>query len=187
MNVNKINIKLFITDIDGVWTDGGMYYASDGTELKKFSTADSAGVLLLGVLGIPVAIITGENTQIVDDRAKKLRIERVHQGIRNKVACAEKILEEFDFGFESVAFIGDDLNDLSLLAKVGLSACPANAPDYVKERVDWPLPVKGGDGAFRDFVERYLNVKELLDEALHRSNEFFKSENAEGRGQRKIE
>jgi len=184
MDLEKIDIKLFITDIDGVWTDSGMYYASDGTELKKFSTADSAGVLLLGVLGIPVAIITGENTRMVDDRAKKLRIERVYQGVRNKVACAENILEEFDFGFESVAFIGDDLNDLSLLAKVGLSACPANAPDYVKERVDWPLPVKGGDGAFREFVERYLKEKGMLDEALQRSNDFFLSENAEGKGQK---
>lgn len=174
MNLNEIEIKLFITDIDGVWTDGGMYYASDGTELKKFSTADSAGVLLLGLLGIPVAIITGENTRMVDDRAKKLRIERVHQGIRNKVACAEKILEEFDFGFESVAYIGDDINDLALLAKVKLSACPDNAPDYVKDRVDWKLPVKGGDGAFRYFVERYLKEKGLLEEALQKSSEFFK-------------
>lgn len=182
MNVNKIHIKLFITDIDGVWTDGGMYYASDGTELKKFNTADSAGVLLLGVLDIPVAIITGENTRMVDDRAKKLRIERVHQGIRNKVACAEKILEEFDFGYESVAYIGDDLNDLALLAKVGLSACPDNAPEYVKERVDWQLPAKGGDGAFRFFVEKYLKEKGLLEEALEKANDFFLSEKAEELG-----
>ncbi|TVQ65396.1 MAG: acylneuraminate cytidylyltransferase [Balneolaceae bacterium] len=167
------DIKLFITDIDGVWTDGGMIYGSNGVELKKFITADSAGVLLLKLLHIPTAIITGEETRMVSDRAEKLQIRHVFQGIRNKVACAEKLIQNLGVSLEETAFIGDDLNDMNLLSLVGLSACPENAPDYVKRIVDWPLPVRGGDGVFRFFVEKYLNETGRLEEALSRSGNFF--------------
>ena len=168
MELNNFEAKLFITDIDGVWTDGGMYYGSDGTEFKKFVTADSAGVLLLKVLNIPVVIITGEETVIVENRANKLKIKYLYQGVSDKLSCAMEIIKHFDYDLKSVAFIGDDLNDLALLEKVGLSACPQNAPDYIKERVMWVLPTKGGEGAFRYFVEQYLREKGILEDVLRK-------------------
>ena len=151
-----MDIKLFITDIDGVWTDGGMYYDQTGNEWKKFNTADSAGVIFLRLLGIPTAIITGEDTQIVKRRAEKLNIPHLYMGVKNKLKVAEGLCRELGISLEQVAYIGDDVNDIPLLRAVGLSACPANAPSYVRSEVMWEVPVKGGDGAFRSFVERFL-------------------------------
>ncbi|MEO0734979.1 MAG: HAD hydrolase family protein [Bacteroidota bacterium] len=160
------DIRLFATDIDGVWTDGSMYYDQTGNELKRFHTYDSAGVLFLRQLDVPVAIITGEDTEIVRRRAAKLKIPYVYQGIRDKVGTLDALRQELALDWSQIAYLGDDINDILLLEKVGLSACPANAPTYVQTRVDWPLDVRGGDGAFRAFVERYLTEKGLLDQCL---------------------
>ncbi|QCX38808.1 HAD-IIIA family hydrolase [Aureibaculum algae] len=160
------NIKLFITDIDGVWTDGGMYYDTTGNEWKKFNTSDSAGVLFLRLLEIPTAIITGENTQIVQRRADKLKIEDCFLGIKDKVNVAEKLLKKYKLEWSEVAYIGDDINDIKLLRKVGLSACPDNAPDYIKSEVTVVLAKNGGEGVFREFVEKYLGDKKLLTKAI---------------------
>jgi len=161
-----LNIKLFITDIDGVWTDGGMYYDETGNEWKKFNTADSAGVLFLRLINIPTAIITGENTKIVTRRAKKLNIEDCFLGIKNKVDIAEKLLKKYKLNWSEVAYIGDDINDIELLEKVGLSACPNQAPEYIKSKVEWVLNRNGGEGVYREFVETYLQEKELLNKVI---------------------
>ena len=160
------NIKLFITDIDGVWTDGGMYYDKTGNEFKKFNTYDSAGVVLLNAVGIPTAIITGENTEIVSRRAEKLNIPFVYQGVTNKLSVARKLCKQLGIGLSEVAFIGDDINDINLLQKVKISACPKNASDYIKNEVDWMINVNGGSGAYRAFVEKYLILNNLFDKAL---------------------
>ncbi|MDM9631152.1 KdsC family phosphatase [Robiginitalea aurantiaca] len=162
-----MDIKLFITDIDGVWTDGGMYYDQTGNEWKKFNTADSAGVLFLKLLEIPTAIITGEETEIVRRRAEKLVIPHLYMGVRNKLEVARKLCEELNISLQQVAYIGDDINDIILLRAVGLSACPANAPDYIKNEVNWEIPIKGGDGAFRGFVEKYLKEIGQLDKSIN--------------------
>lgn len=159
-------IKLFLTDIDGVWTDGGMYYDQGENEWKKFNTSDSAGVLFLRMLGIPMGILTGENTSIVSRRAQKLNIERCHLGVKDKLALAKEICAELHISLEQVAYLGDDLNDLHLLQNVGLSACPSSAPAYVQSRVHWVLQKKGGEGVFREFVEKYLTEQGLLDNVL---------------------
>ena len=161
-----MKIKLVLTDIDGVWTDGGMYYDQSGNELKKFNTSDSAGVLFLRLLGIPMGIITGENTQIVQRRADKLKIERLYMGVRNKLETAEKICAELNISLQEVAFIGDDLNDAMLLKAVGFSAIPANAPDYMGKYASLRLERKGGEGAFREFVEMLLQKENMLDTAI---------------------
>ena len=161
-----MTIKLVITDIDGVWTDGGMYYGSEGIELKKFNTGDSAGVLMLHWLKIPVAIITGEDTEMVTRRAEKLKIEHVFMGARNKLRIASDLCNSLNIDLSEVAFIGDDIGDVPLLKAVGLSASPANAPDYVSKLVDWKLDKKGGDGAFREFVERLMKEMGQLDAFL---------------------
>ena len=120
--------KLVITDIDGVWTDGGMYYDQTGNEWKKFNTSDSAGVLFLKLLKIPFAIITGENTKIVKRRAEKLKVKHLYMGVKDKVAAAAALCENLGISLNEVAYIGDDINDILLLEKVGISAAPANAP-----------------------------------------------------------
>ena len=159
-------IKIFFTDIDGVWTDGGMYYDQNQNELKKFNTSDSVGVLFLKQLKIPLIIITGENTSIVKKRAEKLKINQVYLGVENKLKVAEKIILEMKIKWSEVAFIGDEINDIALLKRVGLSACPNNAPNYTKSVVDWVSPIKGGDGAFKSFVEYYLISQNLLEESI---------------------
>ena len=150
--------KLVITDIDGVWTDGSMYYDDTNQEFKRFNTSDSVGVLFLKYLNIPLVIMTGENTQIVQRRADKLQIANVYLGVKDKLKLAKEVCLERKITLDEVAFVGDDINDLQLLTHAGLSAVPSNAPSYIKEKVDLVLQTKGGDGAFREFVE-YLVEK----------------------------
>lgn len=157
--------KLVITDIDGVWTDGGMYYDQTGNEWKRFNTTDSAGVLFCKYYEIPVAIVTGEDTKIVQRRAEKLKADFLFQGINDKVAVAKQLCEQLNITLTEVAFIGDDIGDYKLLKSVGYSAAPANAPDYIKEQVKFVTTKKGGEGAFREFVE-YLFGIELISSYL---------------------
>lgn len=155
------NIKLVITDIDGVWTDGGMYYDNLGNEFKKFSVYDGWGVRFLREKNIELAIMTGEDTNIVKNRAKKLGIDLLFMGAKDKVQLAKTLCRQKGIELKDVAFIGDELNDLALLKCVGLSACPAQAPEYIKKEVDLVLKTKGGDGAFKEFaliITDYLNT-----------------------------
>jgi 3-deoxy-D-manno-octulosonate 8-phosphate phosphatase (KDO 8-P phosphatase) len=145
--------KLILTDIDGVWTDGGMYYDQTGNEWKKFHTYDSAGILLCKKLGVKCGIITGENTQIVERRAGKLGVDYLFLGVKNKVAVINNLIGDLGINYEDVAYIGDDINDYGLLKKVGYSGAPVSAPLYIKKVVQYITEVKGGEGAFREFVE----------------------------------
>ncbi|RHI28223.1 HAD family hydrolase [Bacteroides intestinalis] len=158
--------KLVITDIDGVWTDGGMYYTVEGDVMKRFSVKDGWGVIFLHKLNIPVAIMTGENSQIVQKRADKLKISHCYIGVKDKVAQAEEICRELGITLDEVAFIGDDLNDLPLLRKVGFSASPCNTPDYVKQEVKYVTVAHGGHGAFREFVEKILQDNGALQSVI---------------------
>ncbi|MDD2983957.1 MAG: HAD-IIIA family hydrolase [Crocinitomicaceae bacterium] len=151
-----MRIKLILTDIDGVWTDGGMYYDQTGNEWKKFNTSDSAGILFCKKLKIPVGIITGEDTEIVKRRAEKLKIDYLFQGISNKLEVALNLCKQLNIELKDVAYIGDDIGDIELLKSVGFSCAPANAPIYIKEFVDYTTKLKGGDGAFREFVEQVI-------------------------------
>jgi len=169
--------KLILTDIDGVWTDGGMYYDDLGNELKKFNTYDSAGILFCKILKIPCGIITGEDVNSVKRRAEKLDIKLSYFGIKNKVEVVESLLHELSIKWCDVAFIGDDINDYNLLKKVGLSACPSSAPEYIKKIVNWELSKKGGEGVFREFVEKIisdsdLDIEIIIKEYLNMSSSF---------------
>ena len=148
--------KLVLTDIDGVWTDGGMYYDQTGNEWKKFNTSDSAGVLFCHQRSIPVGIITGEETEIVKRRSDKLKIDYLFQGVSNKLEVASGLCKTLNISFEEVAYIGDDLMDVELLKVVGFSGAPANASSYIKEIAKIVTDRKGGEGAFREFVEQLL-------------------------------
>lgn len=160
--------KLVITDIDGVWTDGGMYYTAEGDVMKRFSVKDGWGVIFLRELGIPVAIMTGEDTQIVQKRADKLKIKYCYLGVKDKVAQAKELCRELGISLEEIAFIGDDLNDLPLLRLVGYSASPDNAPEYVKREVRYVTAAHGGYGAFREFVEKLLSDNGMLQPVIER-------------------
>jgi 3-deoxy-D-manno-octulosonate 8-phosphate phosphatase (KDO 8-P phosphatase) len=158
--------KIVFTDIDGVWTDGGMYYDQKDNEWKKFNTRDSAGVLFLRHLNIPLVVLTGEQTQIMSRRAEKLKIEHCVQGVKNKVEEAQKWLDQWNLTWEEAAYIGDDIIDLSLLSKVGYAACPADAVDIVKQKVDKVMKLKGGEGVFREFIETILSESGQLSKVL---------------------
>ena len=148
--------KLILTDIDGVWTDGGMYYDQTGNEWKKFNTSDSAGVLFAHRLNIPVGIVTGETTEIVARRAEKLKVDYVFQGAKSKLSTVLELCKKMGIDIKDIAYIGDDIGDIELLRAVGISGVPANAPDYIKTLGDIDLQKKGGDGVFREFVEKII-------------------------------
>lgn len=158
--------KLILTDIDGVWTDGGMYYDNTGNEFKRYNTSDSTGVLFCKLLEIPVGIITGEKNNIVQNRAKKLGIDILFMGVKNKLQLVEELCLKYNISISEVAYIGDDINDILVLKKVGISGCPANAPSYIKNHCNMILETKGGSGAFREFVERILG-EVYLEKALN--------------------
>ena len=151
------NIKLVATDIDGVWTDARMYYSSDGDVMKSFSTYDGMAVELLRKAGIPVIIITSENTKIVYERAKKLGIKYLFQGENQKLNCLQDLCNDLKITLNEVAYIGDDLNDLDVLKSVGLSAIPPNSPLLNKFKPNYTTSRSGGEGAFRDFVDFLLS------------------------------
>lgn len=158
----KNNIKLVLTDIDGVWTDGGMYYDELGNELKRFNTSDSVGVLLCKFKKIPIGIITGENTEIVKRRADKLKIDYLFQGVSNKLATALSICQELGISIAEVAYIGDDIGDLQLLRNVGFSGAPKNSHPFILQNVTHITQSSGGAGAFREFVETILDQEVVV-------------------------
>lgn len=155
--------KLILTDIDGVWTDGGMYYDQTGNEWKKFNTSDSAGVLFAHRLNIPVGIITGEETQIVARRSDKLHVDYLFQNSKDKLAITQTLCEELHITLKDVAYIGDDIGDMSLLKQVGYAGVPASAPDYVRTLGNVPLTKKGGEGVFREFVEKIIGKEKIME------------------------
>ena len=133
--------KLILTDIDGVWTDGGMYYDQTGNEWKRFSTYDGGGVKKAHDNGIPVGIVTAESTVIVENRAKKLKVDHVFQGVKDKLAEVSQFCATQGIDLSDVAYIGDDVGDLDLLKAVGFSAIPIGAyitghitPSYITKK-----------------------------------------------------
>ncbi len=154
------NIKLFLSDVDGVLTDAGMYYSNNGDELKKFNTKDGMGFQLLREKNIKTGIITSEATEIVSRRASKLQVDFLYQGKKSegKLNAAREICEILDISLNEVAYVGDDINCLELLSSVGLAACPSDAVHAIKEIPGIiHLTSEGGQGAVRELVELILN------------------------------
>ena len=163
------DIKLFLTDVDGCMTDGGMYYTESGDEFKKFCVYDGMGIVLLRKAGIPCGILTSENTNIGLKRGKKLGLEYVYTGVgrvvdgvkMTKLDAAKKICDELGLTLKNVCFVGDDVNDLDLLQNAGVAACPVNAVEVVKSVPGIiHLSKRGGDGAIREICEMILASKE---------------------------
>ena len=159
INPQPSTIKLFLSDIDGTLTDGGMYYSENGDELKKFNTRDGMGLGMLREKGIKVGIITSEDRELNQRRADKLKLDFFYQGKKNggKLAVAKEICEKIGITLQEVAYIGDDVNCIELLSAVGLAACPADADARVKAIPGIKVMTKkGGEGCVREFTEDYL-------------------------------
>lgn len=154
-NINK-KIKLFAMDVDGVLTDGGMYYSKEGEVLKKFNTKDGMAIEILRKNNIIPAIITKENSKIVLKRAEKLKIKEVYIGIKDKLKIIEKLSKKHNLEFENIAYIGDDINDLPVLKKVGLSFAPNDAVSEIKQIVNHVTLKKSGEGALRESIDFIL-------------------------------
>ena len=152
-------VKLLALDVDGVLTDGGLYYSNSGEELKKFNVKDGQGIKLVMQSGVKVAIISANNSAATLHRAKKLGIERAFIGIENKLATLEKICQELNLSLDRVAYVGDDLNDLPVLQAVG---CPITVADAIPENkasAVYVTELKGGQGCVREICNLLLQVR----------------------------
>lgn len=156
-------LKLVLSDNDGVLTDTGVYYNDQGEVMKRFSIRDGMGVERLRNIGVQTAIITGENSGSVKTRAEKLKLPYFYLGIKDKLAQLEIILKETGFGLDELGYIGDDTNDQRIIEAInphGLTACPEDAMPVIQNLVHYKCKAVGGHGAFRDFAELIISLKE---------------------------
>jgi len=149
-------VRLLLLDVDGVMTDGGIYYSARGVAMKRFCAQDGYGVVRAREHGLDLALISGRSSPIVTARARDLRIDNVFQGVDDKLAAARDVAGEKGLAFEELAFIGDDLFDLELLLEVGLSAAPSDARVELRRTVDYVTRAAGGEGAVREFIDLIL-------------------------------
>ncbi len=152
-------IKLVGPDIDGVWTDSKMYVTPEGEWMKAFSTYDGMATAMLKGKGIIVAILTGENSDVVLSRAEKLKIDEVYVDEHEKLKRLTYLTKKYEISMDEVAFIGDDVNDLEVLNVVGLSAMAGNSPILDQFSPDYVTTRHGGNGAFREFADIILNAQ----------------------------
>lgn len=153
------DIRLIISDVDGVWTDGRIIYASDGREIKEFNVRDGLAVKLAQRVGIAVALVTSRRSESLERRARELGITELRQGAQNKLDESERVAAKFDLTFDQVLYAGDDLPDLAAMTRVGISAAPSDAAPEVLAVATWKLESAGGRGAFREIVERLLRER----------------------------
>ena len=161
-------IALMGFDVDGVLTDGTLYYSSHGDEMKGFQTRDGHGLRMLMDAGIQVALITGRESEIVTQRARNLGISLVMQGVEDKRAAMVGFLAQLGLDFDQAGYMGDDVVDLPLLRACGFSATVADAHPLVLDRVDHVSTLAGGCGAVRELCELLLAAQGKLDAALAR-------------------
>ena len=146
--------KLFVMDVDGTLTDGKIYMSANGEIMKAFHVKDGYGIAnILKEKGIQTAIITGRKSEIVEQRAKELKIDYVYQGVHDKLSCLKKLVGEIGCSMKEVVYVGDDVNDLDCMAEVGLSCCPNDAHKRVKDSVGLVAQTKGGEGAVREIID----------------------------------
>lgn len=159
MRQKAAKIKWLFCDIDGTLTDGKVYYSPNGELLKRFSMRDGTGFFLLKQAGIKTGIITGENSPIVAQRAKKLQVDKYIYGVHRKIEAVKQFLALEGIDLEEISYIGDDLNDVKVLEQCGLSFAVMDADIRAKESADIVCEHVGGDGAFREAAEILLNLK----------------------------
>lgn len=164
-DLNKI--KLFAMDVDGTLTDGNIYMGNDGEMFKAFSVKDGLAIKLLKDYGIVPAIITGRNSKIVENRCQELGLTEFHQGIKNKAAKLTELMEKYNLSKEQVAYIGDDMNDLSAIKTAGITFAPADCAESLKPFIDIILTKPSGQAPVREAVDMILwdryDFSEFLD------------------------
>ena len=161
-------IRLLALDVDGVLTDGRLYFDSQGNELKAFFTADGLGLKALQSCGITLAIITGRSSPMVTERARSLGIEHVYQGEDDKLSAYNNLLEATNFTAEQVCYAGDDWIDMPVLQRVGLAVTVPAADDAVKELAHWVTSLEGGRGAVREICQLILDAQGKTESLLER-------------------
>ncbi len=158
------NIKLLICDVDGVMTDGGLFFGDNGLEYKAFHSRDGLGIKMLQRSGIPLAVITARTSEVVKHRMKNLNIDLVFQGQLNKVQAFEDLCTQLALSPEQIAYIGDDLVDIPVMKQVGLAIAVADAHERVKIMAHWTTRQNGGHGAVRDVCELLMEAQGTLEE-----------------------
>lgn len=158
-------IKLAVFDVDGVLTDGRLYFLADGSEFKSFSTLDGQGIKMLINSGVTTAIITGRSSPVVERRARNLGIAHLFQGREDKLVVLDGLLAELGLSYEQVAYLGDDLPDLPVIRRVALGMAVANAAPFVRQHAHGVTQARGGEGAAREFCELIMQAQGTLDAA----------------------
>ncbi|PLX15167.1 MAG: 3-deoxy-D-manno-octulosonate 8-phosphate phosphatase [Candidatus Muiribacterium halophilum] len=161
-------IRLVILDVDGTLTDGGIYYSEEGVEIKRFNVKDGLGIICGMKHGLRFAIITGRKSNIVMRRASELGITDIYQGVHNKVESLMSIIAKYRVNPDEVAYVGDDLNDLSVMEKIAMPMCPSDAVEEVKKISKFISKRKGGEGAVRECVEHVLRQNGSFEKALRK-------------------
>ncbi len=161
-------IRLFLLDVDGVLTDGGIVYDANGLETKRFHVRDGHGIVMMRRAGIEVGIITGRNSPVTAVRARELGIDLVIQGATDKAAALDRVLADTGIPAGSISYVGDDIVDLPVFRRVGFTAAPADAESCVCEAADYVASKDGGQGAVREIVEFVLNAAGLWEKASAR-------------------
>ncbi|WP_244847817.1 HAD family hydrolase [Caballeronia sp. SL2Y3] len=159
-------IKLMVFDIDGVFTDGSLYFSAEGDTMKSFNSLDGHGVKLLERIGVQTAIITGRQSGIVAARAKELGITHLYQGVADKTVALAQLLDATGIAAAECGYMGDDWPDLAVMRRCGFAAAPANAHAEVKERVHWVTEARGGHGAVREVCDAILRAQNRYDALL---------------------
>ena len=159
-------IKLLLLDVDGTLTDGQIIYSANGDELKNFSVRDGLAISSWIRLGNQVAIITGRKSTIVERRAKELGISLIFQGVKDKYSLLLGLCEDLELGFDEIAAMGDDFNDIKMLKAVGRSFTPSDAPQFIRESVDYVTQKQAGFGAAREVIEQLLESNNQMDDFL---------------------
>lgn len=154
-------VKMLITDVDGVLTDGGLYYTADGLVMKKFYVKDGFGSFLLREHGFKVGIITSDKSPMGQVRGARLQFDYVYTGIFDKHEALHEICEKEGFSPEAVAYIGDDLNDRSIIAEAGFTVAPKDAHSDILAVVDYISELKGGEGVFREIADAILTINSI--------------------------
>ncbi len=160
-------LRLLALDVDGVLTDGRLYFHNDGGETKSFNTQDGQGIKLLQASGVEVAIITGRESNIVSQRAAALQINEVMQGREDKLTALTELVVRRGFDWEQVGYCGDDLPDLAALRKAGLGVSVPNAPAYLKPYCDLITQRPGGQGAVREITDLIMQAQGTWQACLH--------------------
>lgn len=150
-------IKILALDVDGTLTDGKIYMSAEGETMKAFHVKDGFGIKKIQQDAVEVVLITGRDSEIVNQRGRELGIKRVFQNVENKLDMIERIMEESNVDASEIAYMGDDENDFLPIMKCGLSACPGDAVDSVKQKVDFISHYDGGEGAVREFIEYIIS------------------------------